>query len=198
MAKGSAASPLDRGLVNGDSDGRASMTRSTRTNAGTVQHPCAVESGSSAPLPNPSLQPTRYGWLRQPPRAAELKRYMSEIRMAVRRAINGISASGGHKPRGSKAALRGHVFRAVASDGISLRTSQFPRAFFHRCPCATRSRCQATHGQGAARWLALKVVRNALTYNTSFQPMPFSSLHSSPGPAELHRYASKTHGSTLS
>ena len=29
-----------------------------------------------APLqpPNPSLQPTRYGWLRQPPRAAELKR----------------------------------------------------------------------------------------------------------------------------
>ena len=27
--------------------------------------------------PNPSLQPTRYGWLRQPPRAAELKRYVS-------------------------------------------------------------------------------------------------------------------------
>jgi len=24
--------------------------------------------------PNPSLQPTRYGWLRQPPLAAELKR----------------------------------------------------------------------------------------------------------------------------
>jgi hypothetical protein len=25
--------------------------------------------------PNPSLQPTRYGWLRQPSQAAELKRY---------------------------------------------------------------------------------------------------------------------------
>jgi hypothetical protein len=31
--------------------------------------------GRHAPArPNPSLQPTRYGWLRQPPRAAELKR----------------------------------------------------------------------------------------------------------------------------
>jgi len=25
--------------------------------------------------PNPSLQPTCYGWLRQPPQAAELNRY---------------------------------------------------------------------------------------------------------------------------
>ncbi len=31
----------------------------------------------TAMRPNPSLQPTRYGWLRQPPRAAELKRYTS-------------------------------------------------------------------------------------------------------------------------
>jgi len=29
---------------------------------------------SVRPVPNPSLQPTCYGWLRQPPQAAELKR----------------------------------------------------------------------------------------------------------------------------
>ena len=30
--------------------------------------------GIRAMTPNPSLQPTCYGWLRQPPQAAELKR----------------------------------------------------------------------------------------------------------------------------
>jgi hypothetical protein len=30
---------------------------------------------SSMAPPNPSLQPTSYGWLRQPTQAAELKRY---------------------------------------------------------------------------------------------------------------------------
>lgn len=33
-----------------------------------------ISTGSPKPA-NPSLQPTRYGWLRQPPRAAELKRW---------------------------------------------------------------------------------------------------------------------------
>ena len=35
---------------------------------------CAMNSGLFYQQPNPSLQPTCYGWLRQPSQAAELKR----------------------------------------------------------------------------------------------------------------------------
>lgn len=34
-------------------------------------------------LPNPSLQPTRYGWLRQASRAAELKRWAARRERAA-------------------------------------------------------------------------------------------------------------------
>ena len=38
----------------------------------------AVAPADARGMPNPSLHPTCYGWLRQPPLASELERYTSQ------------------------------------------------------------------------------------------------------------------------
>jgi hypothetical protein len=48
--------------------------RARKDNAGRASQQSFAHLPAPLQPPNPSLQPTRYGWLRQPTRAAELKR----------------------------------------------------------------------------------------------------------------------------
>jgi len=82
VATAAGASPMAHRVQEPQDQGRLCNAESRRCRQ--PGHPLAVRAavcGSPVPCeakrsarPNPSLQPTRYGWLRQPARAAELKR----------------------------------------------------------------------------------------------------------------------------